>query len=154
MRFRSNLRMVMSMTTIACNQSLMAGDSLAYDSDSGVKSRSIKLWRVGDVIIGGAGTAAGTELFAKWWKSGKKGDQPTKPEYKAIVLYSSGKIEIWAEDGPGPDRVLEPYTAVGSGAQAAMAAMLCGRSPVEAIRIASKIDLHTGGRVQVMRHKK
>ena len=41
----------------------------------------------------------------------------------------------------------EDFWAAGSGRQAALAAMHCGKSAVEAVRIAARIDSFTGGRV-------
>lgn len=40
--------------------------------------------------------------------------------------------------------VNQPFYAVGSGMNYAMAAMECGKSPIEAVKIASKFDRSTG----------
>ena len=47
----------------------------------------------------------------------------------------------------------EKYAAVGSGAVFAIAAMDCGKSAVEAIRIAKKRDVNTGGRIRTIKVK-
>lgn len=41
-----------------------------------------------------------------------------------------------------------PFMAIGSGAQGAMVALHLGLSPREAVRIASRVDPNSGGRVR------
>lgn len=41
-------------------------------------------------------------------------------------------------------RIDDDFAAIGSGANAALAAMHCGRSPSEAVKIACKVDMNSG----------
>jgi len=67
-----------------------------------------------------------------------------EPVY-ALALCPEG---IWVYDGhPQPYQLKDKFAAVGSGSQAALAAMHCGKSPKDSVRIAAKIDPATGGRI-------
>jgi len=53
---------------------------------------------------------------------------------------SSGSKIVWMHTG-------DNYLAIGSGMDAAIAAMHCGLSAEESVAVASKVDVHTGGEV-------
>lgn len=74
-------------------------------------------------------------------------DPTTKPpkcrEIEFLMLTDRGTIMHgtnmvnWLE-------ICQPYFAIGSGVQYAQAAMSCGKTPIEAVKIASKHDAMTG----------
>ena len=131
------------MTTICCDLSNMASDSLASD---GATSNAVqKIWRIRKQLVGIAGAYADCCAFITWLKAGGDGDDaPDFENVSALVLNGSG---IWVYDGhPMPFKVKDGFCAVGSGAQAAMAGLHMGLTPKEAVRIAAKIDPATGGR--------
>jgi len=45
------------------------------------------------------------------------------------------------------EEVLDDFYAIGSGAKVALGAMACGKSAIEAVRIAARYDPYTGGRI-------
>lgn len=62
-----------------------------------------------------------------------------------LILNKAG---IWVYDAhPEPYKVKDKFAAIGSGAQAALAAMYLEQSPKNAVRIAAKVDPLTGGRI-------
>jgi hypothetical protein len=48
-------------------------------------------------------------------------------------------------------QIKERFWAIGTGAGYAIAAMYCGKDPIEAIKIASLFDPGTGGQIEMMR---
>lgn len=128
---------------------MMAADSLA--THNGRRSSARKLFRVRGAIIGISGDLHAGLAFVQWAREGGKGTAPSG-DYEALVLQPDGKIVLYIGPKVGP--VNEACYAIGTGADCAMAAMYCGRRPDEAVRIASRIDLHTGGRVRVYRRQK
>lgn len=132
------------MTTIA-----VKGDVMACDSRLCVGDRHYicddKVVRVGDSLVGGAGKANDIDKFLAWLAD--KGDMPEIDDMDVLVLNSKGLFH-YVNDCYAT-RVVGGCWAVGTGGQAAHAAMLCGKSPKEAIELAKKCDINTGGPVRV-----
>jgi len=134
------------MTTIVCTLETMASDSMA--SDEVQKTSVAKIFRVGEKLVGTAGCYSSCVAFVNWLKQGC--DPEMKPDMEgvyAMVLDSSG-ISIHDECVTSFP-LNNKFAAVGSGSQAALAAMHCGKTPREAVKIAAKIDPSTGGRIVV-----
>lgn len=149
------------MTTIAYRDGKIAADSLlTYITESGGarKFRCAKLFKkkVGteqrEVIIATAGESAPALVFVDWYGSGA--DIPEtllyhECDFTCLIIESDGKL-YEADKFCRPDEVLEPFYAIGSGSKEALAAMHCGKSAAEAVEIAAKVDLYTGGEIRVM----
>lgn len=136
------------MTTIACNTQCMAGDTLL---SSDVKCHAQKVFKHRGCCVGIAGTYADCMVFVHWWKAGAKEEPPPMDNVEALVLTSSGRILCF--DGHTKFFELDdPFSAIGSGAQAALATMHMGASPREAVRIAGKVDPGTGNKTTI-RHR-
>lgn len=143
------------MSTVAYRDGVMAADTLA----SGPVCRTTKkLHRVGDVIIGGVGNLSDLLVFVRWYGSGADlkalpefrmyGRNDEAPDFSALVLSPRG-LTHWTEYFQ-PLPVFDDYTAVGSGAYAALGAMAVGAAAAEAIAVAAQIDVHTGGEIHTM----
>jgi hypothetical protein len=149
-------------TTIAVRDGIVAADSWAtHWSEEGGSRRHVcsKLYRKRitegrksfDVIIATAGETSPGLLFVDWYGSGAEPPQMVRElggDFTCLILTPHGLYE--ADQYCRPDAVLEAFYAVGSGAKAALAAMHCGKSAVDAVRIAARIDPYTGGRVVSM----
>jgi hypothetical protein len=150
------------MTTIAVRDGIIAADSWAtHWSEEGGSRRHIcsKLYRkritegrkTFDVIIATAGETSPGLLFVDWYGSGREQPQMLRDlggDFTCLILTPTGLFE--ADAYCRPDPVLDQFYAVGSGSKAALAAMHCGKSAVDAVRIAARIDPYTGGRVVSM----
>lgn len=143
------------MTTIAVNKYGMAGDQ-QYSHSGGMTFRggskimlvpsdySIEYYDTPKMIMGICGDA---DSMAAVWEYVFDSNRPSKiPKFKnseIIALTADGKItttlnlHTWLI-------VKEPFYAVGSGMRYAMAAMDSGKTPLEAVKIASKYDMYTG----------
>lgn len=148
------------MTTIAYRDGVIASDSRATWDDWS-QSRCIKLYRAkskvdpvkGDVIVATAGHSAASLLFLDWLEIGgeprlhERGvDENT--EFECLVVHKSG---VWVADRLCRlEKLEEDFWAAGSGRQAALGAMHAGKGAMDAVRIATRIDPFSGGRVVSM----
>jgi len=151
------------MTTIAYRDGVLASDSQVTVSTEGGGSRKhtcVKLFRkkvtkgkkTFDVVIATAGETSPGLVFVEWYGSGKPIPDVflhIGGDFTCLVLTPKGLFEYDVYCQP-EEVVLSPYPfyAVGSGTKAAMAAMHCGKSAVEAVRIACKVDTYSSGRIQ------
>lgn len=138
------------MTTIAVRDGVMACDSLAIDGSTRIMCE--KIYRMPDgTILGGAGSSAAIEAFLT---ARRKGESCTLTEedrksFVVAVLHPDGSIMRWEDERCGW-KVLDGFHAIGSGAQAAMAAMHMGADAVKAVEIAKLVNADTGGPVVSM----
>lgn len=130
----------------------MAGDRKVTDDDTHFPSK--KIFRVGDAIVGAAGTGSATSKFLKWLRNGNLDNKPKfdkDDELAALVLTPAG---LFAYDiSLEPEEVDAPFYAVGSGKQSALAAMHLGCDPKKAVEVACLVDTSTGGPVDVIKLK-
>lgn len=134
------------MTTIVCTRAEMASDSqLSGDYRASAK----KLWKIGGNVVGVAGAYAPCMSFLRWLK-GEQEEEPDMDSVDAMVLTKDGRI-LHYNGSVEPFEVEDEFSAIGSGAQAAMAAMHMGADVARAIEIASAVDVGTGGKVQLMK---
>lgn len=141
------------MTTVAYRDGVLAADTLGC---SHIRRHCKKLHRVGDSILGFSGNYMDCLHFVRWFekKDGPltfanfRNDNSDAPDVAAIVV-CNGEAEKWTEHCQ-PTPIYEPFFAIGSGAQAAMAAMHMGASAKEAVKIAMLIDPHTAGEVETL----
>lgn len=136
------------MTTITVKGKVMAADTQM--DDEGVISNIRKIFKVRGDLIGFAGSVSEGLKFVEWYINNDLDDitdleEISLDETGAIVLTKSGKILTF--ETHLPIEILDDHFAIGSGAQAAMAAMDCGHDPITAIKIASKRDAYTSSNV-------
>ncbi len=134
------------MTTIVVRDGVMAADSrVTVETDAGGSRvfRCEKLYRVSGGIVGLAGGAFDGLVFLDWLKDPKDSKPPDRliagdADFTAIYLTNTGLYEYdrWCR----PEKVLEKFYAVGSGAKAALGALHMGASAVEAVKVACKVD--------------
>lgn len=120
----------------------MASDSQWTDDNE--KGICRKVWRIQGALIGFAGDIKTIEQCKVWFRKGKAGPPP-RGDVAALIL--TDKLISWT---PG-DGFFEhtPQFAIGTGSQAARAAMMAGANVREAVRIACLIDAQSGGRVRL-----
>ena len=145
------------MTTIVCREGIMACDTQhTYDETKfyGVKK-----------IEGGKNSAmgiAGASRFAhcafEWWKLVEEYEGIDVHEWHQqrqliaddiVMLVAHKEQGIFRLDSTGrATQIHNAYAALGTGAQAALGAMAMGATAVQAIDVAIKYDLYTGGDVK------
>lgn len=132
------------MTVIVANRDIMAADRQTTHGDQ--KFHSTKIFKIRRSLFGMAGDAVQCEEFINWKRGGERPEEFDELEVLELTphgLYayicSSSRMKI--DDG---------FYAIGSGSQAALAAMHLGLSPVQAAEIAIKIDPSCGGGVDYL----
>lgn len=79
---------------------------------------------------------------------------PEGDHHKTCVMIIDEKHRVWVADGRRIyTRINHPYWAIGSGADYALAAMHCGRTAAQAVRLASKLDINSGIGVDCVRFR-
>jgi hypothetical protein len=127
------------MTTIATDGKSIACDS--YLTDNTI-SEVQKIFKVHNGYIGVAGTYVSCVQFVNWLIN----DDNEEPDPEGVTALLLTKDGVYCyEESLTPYKLSGKYHAIGSGEQAALAAMMCGKSPGQAVKIASKIDPATGG---------
>ena len=131
------------MTTIACTRVEMACDSrISWENE--FATCDDKVLRLGDDLIGTSGSTESIFKFLDWYRT--RGEKPSfegeDQRFEAVVLNKTG-IYIYV-NSIYPMRLRESAYATGSGGMAAKAAMICGKTPAEAVAIAIKCDKNSG----------
>lgn len=138
------------MTTIAYRDGVLAADTLST-SNGLVDDYGPKIWRLGRLLVGAAGSRALCLKFRGWVASGMGGEGPFdgKDEGNGLVIPPEGPLVCWSYLGCWP--VNAPFYALGSGYQIAMGAMQMGATAEQAIQAAAAHDTMTGGEITVLR---
>jgi hypothetical protein len=128
------------MTCIAFRDGIMAADSLGNDDGIG-KCRLQKLHRKRvkgkEHLIGVCGFFEAAMLFVDWYGGS---DTAMFDRLSRLSTDDDFGVLIWTE-------VEEDFYAIGSGAGYAMTAMECGKSARQAVQMAARRDISTGGRI-------
>lgn len=145
------------MTTIAFSNGVMAGDGrLSTDEGSILTDTYVKVRDCGKYIVGLTGSAACFEKVYKWFASGADLKKFPEGDWEALVWDKEhgtlGLIEYGASDYIyiSPD---EPHS-IGSGAELARVAMVCGKTPEEALNLIMAYNKDTGGTIVSLRCSK
>jgi hypothetical protein len=135
-----------TVTVIVCDRKSMACDSrMSFGTE--FATCDDKVQRIGNELLGCAGSTDAIFKFIEWYRT--KGDRPEMPDdenFEIVVLNAKG---IWLYvNSLYPIKILEPFYAAGAGSKAGKAAMLCGKTPKEAVAIAIKCDSSCAGPVR------
>lgn len=135
------------MTTIAgCSSvGLIASDSRVADGDQAWTETKVR--RYSGALYGAAGESADCEAFFEYASRGCKGRRPKVSDNFAGLALTQKGLFLY-DCHLRPMRIKYPF-AIGSGAKAARAAMLCGKSVTEAVEIACQVDADSSLPVEV-----
>jgi ATP-dependent protease HslVU (ClpYQ) peptidase subunit len=139
------------MTTVAYRDGVMAGEGQVTLAEMVVSSDTRKVHRLKDGrLFGWAGTAAQSEVLIASLRKG--GATPDCENITALLVSPDGSTVSYYEGGVW--RVeREKYNALGSGSAFALGAMDHGATAAEAVKIASKRDVSSGGKVRTVKLK-
>lgn len=138
------------MTTVAWDGRLLAADSRCVDS--GRKGDSIKkVFTLDKYVVAGSGSYASLLKLVRGMDSKENEIKIELEQNFHGFVWDREDQRMWQLFG---DAEFQPLThkwaACGSGGDFAFSAMALGFDAQEAVRFASKYDVHTGGRVQVV----
>jgi ATP-dependent protease HslVU (ClpYQ) peptidase subunit len=146
------------MTTVAFDGSSMSCDTMMTDGCTKVyittkiiKSREFVLGWAGNVgvarrVLAGVAALDLSELLM----AGIKGQEDLE-ERMSILLVCRETKQAFMMVGNNFISVNGYVHAIGSGANVAIGAMLCGATSKEAVKMAAKVDLNTGGKIITVR---
>lgn len=130
------------MTTVAWDGRTLAADT---HSQTSVNLKVHKLHRLANGALFAAAGSVQEILAVLGWLNG--GEKPADlQDFEGLIITKHGADRLGERLMSVPS--LEPFCAIGSGAHFALAAMACGKTAVEAVRIAARFDPGTGGRVE------
>lgn len=141
------------MTTVAITREAIAADTRVVTGSS--YYHAPKIFRVGQSLLGTAGSGFACLAFVEWFKSPRRNPQVLHKifgEYDRddILIAELNPAGIFLWDGWGyPEKINDPYYAIGSGAMAALEALRNGLDPDDAVRRAVAHDENTGSPVQI-----
>lgn len=140
------------MTTIAYRDGVMVGDGRLCADTHILTDRYVKVRDCGKFIVGLAGNAESFEAVWKWYQNGCKVKSKPKGNYETLAYEkSTGKLHTY--EIKGKSCVVLPSdepAAIGAGADYARVAMGCGKSAVEAVKLAERFNSDTGGESTVI----
>lgn len=125
----------------------MAADSATSVGDARVVGRQQKVFRLPDgSLVGFAGTTADALAAVHALLDNPYTPENTQGDYTLLRLRPNGKL--WCYEGrlDRPFPVTMPH-AIGSGMDFALGALLHGADATEAVKIACKLDIYSGGKV-------
>lgn len=142
------------MTTIAYRDGVLAADTLGvYGGNVRETMGAQKIMRAKDgSLLAITGDFAATHTYASCLARGQIPASLPKDSGRVIQIAKSGKVSVHEAGGSYP--LGTKVFAYGSGSDAARGAMLMGASAVEAVRVASKVDIHTGSTVRFLKLKR
>lgn len=148
------------MTTITYKNGIIAFDSLIVFGNLIIgecedKVRAFDIF-IGDTkeqwLVGVSGDAESCEALFDWGSSNFDSSlKPTMPVGEEAILdaFIIKPNGIWRVDSNlKPYKILNDFDALGSGSQIALGAMAYGATAKEALKIASKYDINTGGKLR------
>lgn len=147
------------MTTIAFDGKSFAADTCCTGQYT-LQEPFLKLWGVGDFWIAGAGTVHAITRWIDWFTTDGSDYPYSSSEdslFEAMMVVNKKTFTLdvyeFASSLPVLTGVTSPYAA-GSGGDFAMGAMLAGKTAVEAIRIAAKLDPLTNDDIHAVHRRR
>lgn len=114
-----------------------------------------KIFTVYDCLVGYCGEASFGEELLAWFRAGANpAEFPAslrgKDDWAELLVIVPGKIITKYERTPYPLTFHDEYFAIGSGRDFALAAMYCGKTAIEAVKVACLFDSACGNGIDVL----
>ncbi len=142
------------MTCIAWDGSTLAADRMC--ADEWVIRERTKIALVRGHLVGCAGNSSAAEEMVQWFAAGAvAADFPAslrdRDNGASMLAITPDRRTLLYQAGPYPIELQDERQAIGSGADAALAAMRCGRDATAAVEVAAKVCRNVGCGVDVLR---
>lgn len=143
------------MTTIVTDGKQIACDSQGSLGDQRLAGEFIKVVRDESSLFCFSGTFCLFAPLVNWYKAGFPEDAVPKSDaeyHHRLWVFDPNQATpltfVNVHKAPYPIPLYTP-AAMGSGSEYALGALLAGATPKEAVHIASKLDVYTGGRIKL-----
>jgi hypothetical protein len=140
------------MTIVAWDGHTLAADKLG--DSNGLRRTTTKIRRFDGGLFGSAGLASRAEQIFEWIKAGAQPEtipafQLTDEYQSVLVVRNDRSVWIYAH-GPYPFEMEDPFHAIGSGRDFAIATMFLGHSAEHAVYVASQFETGCGNGVDTL----
>ena len=114
-----------------------------------------KIFRVGDILVGGSGDLSFVLAMIEWVREGRARDkypehQRDKDDWQPLLVIETDSTTSVYDRTPFPIRYEGLHTALGSGREYAYAAMYLGKTAHEAVQVACALDSGCGNGIDVL----
>lgn len=153
------------MTTIATKDGFMCSDGRMSLGATIIKDDTIKVFNINNHLVGVCGAARAISTFVSWLQkhtdyrmvSEQVGDLvdlippvlEQSEDYTALVVTPDKQVLLY-DNGVPIDMGNDVHMAIGSGGDFALSAMDSGLSAEEAVKVAMKRDVYSGGTITVV----
>lgn len=143
------------MTTICSDGRIVAADGLVTAGDEPMIRDHAKIAMVRDAILGFSGPKRHQQAAFDWYGKGAKPDEmPETPAGDAnewqLAAFKANEIVVWDSDCPLPTVYTEYPFAFGAGQDYALGALHAGATPYDAVVIACRCNVKTGGKISTL----
>lgn len=151
------------MTTIAWDGATLASDSQSSANDAVCTLREQKIfypdnapWYVNDEVVLAVGTAGDCGIESQLFELMEsnltyKSEFTPEPDFTALAITGIGRAWIISKNGGNTHASvslqIDSY-AIGSGSMIARAVMHCDKGAEYAVKVATELDLYSGGDIQ------
>lgn len=153
------------MTTIATKDGIICSDGRMSLGATIIKDDTVKVFNINNHLVGVCGAARAISTFVGWLQkhtdyrmvSEQVGDLvdlippvlEQSEDYTALVVTPDKQVLLY-EGGVPIDMGIDVHMSIGSGGDFALAAMDSGLSAEEAVKVAMKRDVYSGGTITVV----
>lgn len=152
------------MTTIAYRNSILVSDGQVSFGERIDQMNLKKVRKINGCLVGGAGRLTSVLQFFSWfegWSDAQlvQGEAPhvqvfipeglEDEDFTGLVVFTDGVVFMYEGGKRSYELVNSEYYAIGSGADFALSAMDAGATAEEAVKVAIKRDVFSGGEIFV-----
>lgn len=143
------------MTTIVYHRGILAADSMvtAGGRRFGFKT---KIAKRKSLLAAACGSSPICRKFIDWFRAGMKGNAPSMKfddDISASAVIFTGDFRFVTFDIEGVNEIDAEFFVSGSGSRFALGALEAGLHPADAVRVATKHDLYTGGDILTLNRR-
>lgn len=133
------------MTTVIADMrhGLVIADSFQEHNGNTMFTSGEKMLRTEIGILAWSGIHSHAQLWAEWMSEGcERASRPTLTDTSCLHLAMDGQL-WWYGEKCIPSLIREPYYTIGAGCEFALAALYCGKTALEAMRVAAHFNAFT-----------
>ena len=139
------------MTIIVWRDGIIAADSQTTNGVLAGKTK--KLFKLKNAAIGFAGLLTDGLKLIEFLKSDEDKPPELSEDFESLMMdLRTGKCAYYDRTLIAV-KIMDKFEAIGTGSELAIGAMEHGATAIEAVRVAIKRDINSGGRVAVIRKK-
>lgn len=141
------------MTVIVWDGRTLAADKRC--SYGGMVCTVTKIFRVGDLLVGGSGDFPHVLAMVDWVRRGRTVSdfpqaQRDKDDWQTVMVIEPDGAALVYERTPYPVKYEQDCMVIGSGREYARAALYMGATAAEAVAVASALDVNCGNGIDTL----